>query len=112
MGRLAVIGKQQTLGDPRGTRVGAVTIDDEASLAGAVGDGHPERVEQREVVLGGAPGRREVVADDQRVGTGEDPHRLELAEHSLPSAREPQPRAGQHETEERDRLERLARRKQ
>ena len=57
-------------------------------------------------------GRREVVADDQRVGAREQAHRLELAEHVLAPAGEPQPRARQHEAEQRDRLQRLAGRDQ
>ena len=89
--------------------VGAVGVDDEAALAGAVGDRHAERLEQRVVVLGCAADRREVVADDQRVGAREQAHRLQLAEHALAAAGEAEPRAGQHEPEQRDRLERLAR---
>ena len=61
---------------------------------------------------GGRPVDGEVVADDQRVGAGEQAHRLQLAEHVLAPAREPEPRAREHEAEQRDRLERLARRDQ
>ena len=46
----------------------------------------------------------------ERVGAGDEAHALELAEHALASAREAEPRAGEDEAEERDRLQRLARR--
>ena len=70
--------------------------------------GMPERLEQRVVLFGGAAAGGEVVADDQRVRAGEQAHALELAEHVLTAAGEPQPRARQHEPEQRDRLQRLA----
>ena len=57
-------------------------------------------------------GGGEVVAHDERVGTGEQAHRLELAEHPLAAARQPDPRARHHEPEQRDRLQRLPRREQ
>ena len=95
-----------------GAGVGAVGVDDEAALAGAVGDRHAEGVEQREVGVGVAAGRREVVADDQRVRPGEQAHRLQLAEHLLASAGQADPRGRQHEPEERDGLQRLARRQE
>ena len=91
-----------------GSDVRAARVDDEPAFARPVGDGHAERFEQRVVFLGGAPGRREVVADDQRVRAGEQSHRLQLAEHAFASAGEPQPRAGQDQAEQRDRLERFA----
>ena len=57
---IAVSGAEASLGadgdgDARGlgrTGVGAVGVDDEAALAGTVGDRHAERLEQRVVVLG------------------------------------------------------------
>ena len=81
-------------GGLRRAGVRAVGVDDEAALARTVGDRHAQRVEQRVVFLGRAAGRREVVADDQRVGAGEQAHGLELAEHALATAGEPQPRVG------------------
>ncbi len=88
-------------------RAGAV--DHEAPLAGAVGDGHAERVEEREVCVRLAADGREVVADDQRVGAREQAHALQLAEHAFAAAGEPEPRRRQHEAKQRDRLERFAR---
>ena len=90
-----------------GTRVGAGGVDDEATFAGAVGDRHAERVEQREVFVGGTTARGEVVADDQCVRTGEEAHRLQLAEHVLTSTGEAEPRAREHEPEQRDGLQAL-----
>ena len=58
------------------------------------------------------PDGGEVVAHDERVRTGEQAHRLELAEHTLAAAGEPDPRARHHEAEQRDRLERFSRREQ
>ncbi len=86
--------------------MGAVAVDHEPALPGPVRDGHAERVEEREVLVGRPARRREVVPDDQRVRAGQHPHRLQLAEHSLPAAGEAQPRRGQHEPEQGDRLER------
>ncbi len=48
----------------------------------------------------------------ERVRAGEQPHGLELAEHALTSAREPDPRARHDQPEQRDGLQRLARREQ
>ena len=92
-----------------GTRVCAVAVDDEAALSGPLRHRHAERVEEREIFLRGPAARGEVVADDQRVRTRDHAHRLQLAEHELTTAGEPQPRAREDEAEERDRLERLAR---
>ncbi len=89
-----------------------VAVDDEPTLARARRDRHPERVEQRQVVLGRSPQGGEVVADDQRVRAREQSHRLELAEHAFASSREANPCRRQHQPEERDRLQRLARREQ
>ena len=46
-----------TRGGLRRARVRAVGVDDEATLAGTVGDGHAERLEQRVVLLGRTAGR-------------------------------------------------------
>ena len=61
------------------------------------------------VVVGGTAGSREVVADDQRVGSREQPHALQLAEHALAPAGQAQPRAGQDQPEQRDGLQGFAR---
>ena len=93
----------------RRERRGAAGVDDEAAFARAFGHRHAERFEQRVVLFRRAPGGRQVVADDQRVGAREQAHRLELAEDAFAPAGQAQPRRGQDEPEQRDRLQRLAR---
>ena len=87
----------------------AAFVDDESPFARALRDGHAQGVEQRVVVGGGTAGRGQVVADDERVRTGEQAHRLQLAQHALAAAGEAQPRTREDEPEQRDRLQRLAR---
>ena len=86
----------------------AAVVDDEPSLSRTLRNRHAERVEQRVVVFSGASTGREVVADDERVGPGQQAHRLQLTQYSLPTTREPEPRAREDQPEQRDGLQRFA----
>ena len=87
-------------------------VDHEATLAGTVGHRHPERLEQRVVLLRRAAAGREVVPDDERVRAGEQAHALQLAEHVLATTGEAEPGAREDEPEQRDGLERFTGRDQ